>query len=291
MTDFLEISTPKGFSFRTAATGHGWYDLPPFSFDDVTGELAFVFRDAAGRPVWARVGESGSNLSVRLGRKVRDGEFIALAVRHILRMDDDLSEFYSLTKKEESLRWVAKRGAGRMLRSQTVFEDLIKTICTTNCSWSLTRTMVGNIVSELGDAAKGGANAFPTPEAVADRSEKFFREVVRAGYRAPYFPELAKNIVAGGIDPESWLDPSIPIAELKKEIKSVKGVGDYAAENLLKLLGRYEGLALDSWLRAGFAKKHNGGKKCADSKIEKFYARFGKWKGLAIWCDMTERWF
>ena len=31
---------------------------------------------------------------------------------------------------------------------------------------------------------------------------------------------------------------------MKKEIKKIKGVGDYAAENLLKLLGRYDGLAL-----------------------------------------------
>jgi hypothetical protein len=78
---------------------------------------------------------------------------------------------------------------------------------------------------------------------------------------------------------------------LKKVIKSVKGFGDYAAENLLKLLGRYDGLALDSWLRSQFYKKHNREKVCADKKIERHYKRFGEWKGLAIWCDMTERWF
>jgi 3-methyladenine DNA glycosylase/8-oxoguanine DNA glycosylase len=78
---------------------------------------------------------------------------------------------------------------------------------------------------------------------------------------------------------------------LKKELKKVKGVGDYAAENLLKLLGRYDGLALDSWLRGQFYKTHNKGRKCADKKIDKFYSKFGSWKGLAIWCDMTESWF
>ncbi|MBP7416089.1 MAG: hypothetical protein KA831_05510, partial [Pyrinomonadaceae bacterium] len=77
----------------------------------------------------------------------------------------------------------------------------------------------------------------------------------------------------------------------KKEMKKVKGVGDYAAENLLKLVGRYDGLALDSWLRAGFYKKHNKGKKCDDKKIARHYHKFGPWQGLAIWCDMTEDWF
>ncbi|MBA4186249.1 MAG: hypothetical protein H0X49_19905 [Acidobacteria bacterium] len=73
-------------------------------------------------------------------------------------------------------------------------------------------------------------------------------------------------------------------------MKQIKGVGDYAAENLLKLVGRYDGLALDSWLRSQFYKKHNAKQLCADKKIEKHYEKFGNWRGLAIWCDMTERW-
>lgn len=71
-------------------------------------------------------------------------------------------------------------------------------------------------------------------------------------------------------------------------MKQVKGVGDYAAENLLKLVGRYDGLALDSWLRAKFYKLRNAQTVCGDKEIEKFYARFDKWKGLAIWCDMSK---
>jgi N-glycosylase/DNA lyase len=122
-------------------------------------------------------------------------------------------------------------------------------------------------------------------------SESFYRDEIRAGYRSPYFVELAEAVASGKIDPESWLHSDLPTPELKKQIKNVKGIGDYAAENLLKLIGRYDGLALDSWLRAEFYKKHNKEKKCADKKIEKFYKKFGDWKGLAIWCDMTERWF
>ena len=48
-----------------------------------------------------------------------------------------------------------------------------------------------------------------------------------------------------------------PLIDLMKEMKSVKGVGNYAAENFLKLIGRYDGLALDSWTRAQFAKARN----------------------------------
>jgi len=42
----------------------------------------------------------------------------------------------------------------------------VKTICTTNCTWSATVRMVNALVGELGDPATGGeaplANAFPT---------------------------------------------------------------------------------------------------------------------------------
>jgi len=77
---------------------------------------------------------------------------------------------------------------------------------------------------------------------------------------------------------------------LIKEMKSVKGVGNYAAENLLKLIGRYDGLALDSWARAQFARAHNDGRAASDKKILRYYSRFDSWRGLVLLCDMTRHW-
>ena len=239
----------------------------------------------------ATISETEGGLRIDIPRKKYDEEKLVRDVRHILRLDDPLEEFYELTDTDQRLSWVSVSNAGRLLRSPTVFEDMIKTLCTTNCSWGLTKNMVRNIVDLLGERASDGSSAFPTPEAMASVSESFYRDEVRAGYRSPYFVEIADAVASGKIDPESWLTTELPTAELKKEIKGVKGFGDYAAENLLKLLGRYDGLALDSWLRSQFYKKHNREKVCPDKKIERHYKRFGAWKGLVIWCDMTERWF
>jgi N-glycosylase/DNA lyase len=125
---------------------------------------------------------------------------------------------------------------------------------------------------------------------MAAMPEKFYRDEVRAGYRAPYFAELAGRVATGELDVESWLTSELPTKELQREMKRVKGVGDYAAENLLKLIGRYDGLALDSWVRAKFARTRNGGRATPDKKIERYYSRFGAWRGLALWCDMTRDW-
>lgn len=288
----IEFSIEKaaGFHFETAVCGHGWYDLAPFKYDPALNRLEYVFQD--GKNVAAGyVEDRPKELRVWLANAKAKRSRIERDVRHILRLDDDMAQFYGSLSGRPELGWVPKLGAGRLLRSPTVFEDIVKTMCTTNCSWSLTKKMVENLVGKLGAPAKGGMKAFPTVTAMAAVDEKFFREEIKAGYRSPYFVELAQKIAAGELDPEALLHSELPTDELKKEIKKIKGFGDYAAENLLKLLGRYDGLALDSWLRARFYEKHNRKKVCADKKIAKHYHSFGEWQGLAMWCDMTEDWF
>jgi len=113
---------------------------------------------------------------------------------------------------------------------------------------------------------------------------------VRAGYRAPYLKELSDRVASGELNVEEWLTSDLPTSELVKKIKGVKGAGNYAAENLLKLIGRYDGLALDSWTRAKFFEIRNNGRKANDKKIARYYARFNEWRGLALWCDVTRDW-
>ncbi len=291
MTTKLILETPPDFNFKTAVYSHGWCELKPFEFDQENWRLSYVF--TGEKPLAANIVETGSSIEI----EVFDDEMsdrtktkILGDVRHILQFDEKLSDFYRLTKKEKRLAWVAKMSAGRLLRSPTVFEDLVKTICTTNCSWALTKNMTTNLVEKLGEKSAGGKRAFPTAEAMANASADFYRDEIRAGYRSNYFAELAEKVGSGKLNPETWLNSELPTKELKKEMKSVKGVGNYAAENLLKLVGRYDGLALDSWLRSQFYKKHNREIVCDDKEIEAFYEKFGDWRGLAIWCDMTEKW-
>lgn len=282
-TVFIDI--PRGFSFRATVYSHGWSELAPFALDEANWRLNYVFHDAKN-VCPAVIFEEGGRLRIDLANsKIKSAKIIA-DTRHLLRLDDDLSRFYDAISQHDRLRWVRERAAGRLMRSPTVWEDLVKTICTTNCSWALTKIMVTNLVEKLG----AEASAFPTPAAMAAMPESFYRTEIRAGYRSPYFIELAELVASGQLDPQVWLDSQLPTTELKKEMKKVKGVGDYAADNLLKLLGRYDGLALDSWLRSQFYKIHNREKACPDKKIERHYKHFGEWRGLVIWCDMTERW-
>jgi len=236
MPHSLFIDIPKNFSFRATIYSHGWCELAPFEIDEENWELRYVFQNGK-RPINGVISEDSGSLRIDLNAKPANSERIMDDVRHLLRLDDDLSGLYEAVSGNARLNWVTKRKAGRLLRSPTVFEDLVKTICTTNCSWSLTKSMVSNMVEKLGEPAGRDKRAFPTPEAMASVSSDFYRNEIRAGYRSPYFVELAESVVSGKLDPQDWLTSELPTPELKKEMKKVKGVGDYAAENLLKLRG------------------------------------------------------
>jgi 3-methyladenine DNA glycosylase/8-oxoguanine DNA glycosylase len=270
-------------------TSHGVAHLPPNRLDEERRALettvafprrrARTIRIRAGRPGFARVE------STDVG--ARDGILLAEAARHMLRLDADLSALYAAARDDPELSW-AGAGAGRMLRSPTVFEDVVKTVCTTNCAWSATVRMVTALVEELGVRAPDGRRAFPTPEAMADVGEPFYKDVVRAGYRGPYLRSLATDVAEGRLDLEELTDPELPDDEVAARLLALPGCGPYATAHMMMLVGRYSRLILDSWTRPAYARLR--GRKASDKTIERRFRRYGDYAGLAFWLFLTRDW-
>jgi 3-methyladenine DNA glycosylase/8-oxoguanine DNA glycosylase len=223
-------------------------------------------------------------------KRQRDLDEAMALMRSCLRLDEDFTEFHTACRRYPRFRWIPAVGAGRMLRAPGVFEDALKLICTTNCSWDLTTLMVRNMVDALGEPGPTGERAFPTPDALAGTTENMLRREVRSGYRAPYILAFAEAVASGGLDVESWRTSPATTEELFQEMRSVKGIGPYTAGNLLKLVGRYDHLALDSWVRGRYYRLQRGGRTVKDATIERDYLPFGKWRGLFIWFEMTRDW-
>ncbi len=210
----------------------------------------------------------------------------------MLRLNEDLCGFYTLAAQDPELSWVT-RGAGRLVRDATVFEEVVKTLCTTNCSWSATIRMVSALVELLGERAPGApetgpsGRAFPTPEAMAGVGEEFYKDVARCGYRGKYLLALARSVAGGDLDLESLdAEPEeLPDDELERRLLALPGVGPYAAAHVMMLLGRYSRLVLDSWTRPKYARL--SGQAAADAEIESRFLRYGSYRGLAFWLYLT----
>jgi 3-methyladenine DNA glycosylase/8-oxoguanine DNA glycosylase len=279
---------------------HGFAGLAPTSLDEVERTLALTIRVPRGRPRRIRISEGGRGYARLDVLGPRPGPAVLRAARdaaaHVLRLDQDLSAFYVQAKEDPDLSW-ATAGAGRMLRSPTVFEDVVKTICTTNCAWSATVRMVDALVTHLGDPALGGngplSNAFPTPAAMAAAPESFYRDVVRAGYRGAYLIALARAVDDGSINLESWASATpdvLPDLELEAALLAVRGVGPYAAAHIMMTLGRHSRLILDSWTRPKYARLGGRRNAVSDRQIERRFRRYGDFAGLAFWLYVTRDW-
>jgi 3-methyladenine DNA glycosylase/8-oxoguanine DNA glycosylase len=280
---------------------HGFAELSPMLLDESAKTLELTLRVRSGRPRRIRIqaaprARATAHVTI-LGRtpgeKAR-ADVIA-GVRHVLRLDQDLSGFYALAADDPDLTWAAT-GAGRMLQSPTVFEDVVKTICTTNCAWSATVRMVNALVEHAGEPAVGGngplTHAFPTADAMAARPEGFYRDVVRAGYRGGYLIALARSVAGGDLDLERLAGTTpeeLPDDELERALLALPGVGPYAAAHIMMTIGRNSRLILDSWTRPKYARL-TGRTTVTDAAIERRFRRYGDHAGLAFWLFLTRDW-
>jgi N-glycosylase/DNA lyase len=279
---------------------HGFAELAPLRPDEAVGTLELTIRPRRGRPRRARVGPGppgrarveilGPSAGTRVAADVEAG------VRHVLRLDQDLSGFYARAASDPELSWVTS-GAGRMLRGPTAFEDVVKTVCTTNCAWSATVRMVNALVTNLGEAAIGAGdpltNAFPTPGAMAGAPESFYRETVRSGYRGAYLIELATAAASEELDLEALAaapPEELSDDELEARLLALPGVGPYAAAHIMMTMGRNHRLILDSWTRPAYARLRGRSKLVPDATIRRRYARYGEHAGLAFWLAVTRDW-
>jgi 3-methyladenine DNA glycosylase/8-oxoguanine DNA glycosylase len=282
---------------RRTIASHGVADLPPNRIDEEAGtlEVTLLLDRVGANTIRISPGRKG-RAKVEALRGTATVVQIGAAANHVLRLDEELSPFYAAAGSDPDLSW-AVVGAGRLIRSPTVFEEVVKTICTTNCTWSATIRMVSALVEHLGDPAPGPTNgplghAFPTPEAMARKNSAFYTETVRAGYRGEYLRSLARSVASGKLDLEALGaagSDELPDDDVEAQLLALPGVGPYAAAHIMMLLGRYSRLILDSWTRPKYLRV-SGAKQAKDTTIARRFRRYGPYAGLAFWLYLTRDW-
>ena len=280
----LHLPARKPFNFTSVINSHGWRQLAPFTYDENTNTLGYTFQLSNARVVELKMRDGKDVVSVEADKLTRsEQKEVTDKVNWMFGLDMDFSDFYAASRLEPKLARAKKQALGRVLRSPTLFEDVVKTIFTTNTLWGATKNMTRKLVDEFGVALDSTNKAFPTPEAIAASNPDFIKEKIRVGYRAPAIHDLAFSVASGKYDLEALKTSSLSTLELCKELMTIKGVGPYAAANLLLILGRSDFIPVDSWALKLVSHEWYKGKPITAKEVEKRFEKWGEYKGLAFW--------
>ena len=291
--NLLRLKPPVYFNLEKTALSHGWSSLSPFSYTKNPFTLSFVM-EADGSAVDIRLVQKPKSLEAVLASskepdtktigKIRTGIIRSLG----LSMDtSELKEIAGMVDPE--FEAMVENGAGRLLRSPTLWEDAAKTLFTTNCTFSLTRKMAAALCG-ISEATPSPTNqkSFPGPETILKIPVKELKRIAPLGYRAPYLQSLADRFLNDG-DVMNMKIHSMDYMSNYKLIKSFKGFGDYAARHLTLLMGHYGKIPVDSIVTAYFRDEH--GVEDPEAFIETRYAGWGhyRWWGFYFEIEQHEK--
>ena len=284
----MVMATPPDFAFLSAVCTHGFFMLAPNRWNPPRRRLVTTITLDESTAVTVEIDATTEGVMVRsnglLGKAERAS--IRSAVRRMLRLDEDLSEFHALCRNSKTHRQAALIRFGRLLRSATLFEDMVKVICTCNVGWTQTVGMVEKIVNHWGPtAADGMSRGFPTPSRLAAVCPAELKDKARLGYRAEFIHRLARGIADGKIDLTTIEKFTGPTADLIRILCEIKGIGPYAAAHIAMLLGRYDRLAVDTEMVRFFRQKHPR-RRFAPAAVEKYYQPWRPYQFLVYWFEL-----
>lgn len=278
----LKIQIPRDYNLTRDVCSYGYFVLAPNLWDTRNHTLTRPLHLEGGPATVVLDQTSKDALRARFSRVLTPAERAEAKrlISRMLRLDE--TEAHSKGFHAVDPRW-KKSGRARLFRSPTLFEDVVKTVTSCNVAWPSTVNMNKQFVRHLG--AKG---CFPTVARMARARAGTLRGRCRVGYRDQRLIDLARIFHRGDID-EAWLEnPATPDADVFEFLKSLPGIGPYAAGNIMMLLGRYSRLAIDTeTVRHGKAALGlTGTDRQIIKELEAHYEPFGAYKFKSYWFEL-----
>jgi 3-methyladenine DNA glycosylase/8-oxoguanine DNA glycosylase len=284
----LTLETPGRFSLEKTVLLHGWVWLPPYRWNEAQRALGRWEALPSGRVVHLDIRQPrAGRVVVRVEGdppplSVAEREAVVQHVRRALSLDVDLTEFSALAKRQAPKVWrFLQDGGGRLLRGCSLYEDLVKTLFTTNAAWAYTERMTETFCCLFGRRAPSKEQpgwAFPDPVSVQRALAHQGRAPSGFGYRLAYLAALTTRVANDQIAPT--LEHPHIVATRKAEILgALPGFGPYAVNHMLVLLHHFDQLPVD---REVLAYLGVAGKPAAvqQQRIEAYRQRWGRWAFL-----------
>ena len=271
---------PEFYDLYMTCHAHGWKNLSPFSWDDERHILRFAAL-IDKHPVDIVVEQSRETIGAiitshqKLARSWKNKA--QKLVTRSLGLDIDTSELLSVSKMigPEYVKLI-KKGAGRLLRAPTLWEDAAKTLFTTNCSWSLTKKICESACSETFiQHTPSGVLPFPSPDKIAQYAADKLKEMMPVGYRARYLKPLAETFAKDSTLRKLETN-GFDYKAADKIVRQLKGFADYATAHLLIMAGYYNEIPIDTVVVSYLKRNHRVRK--PKSFINRHYRKWGKYK-------------
>jgi len=294
----LSIPVPTDYVLWRDVCSYGYFLLEPNFWDPAAKAFRRVLTlvDPASKPravtVTITQTKKAEPLTATVDSKVTNAQAteIRAQVTRMLRLDEDAAHIRAFHKLDA--RW-KKLGRGRLLRSPTFYEDVIKTVTSCNVTWPSTIAMNRRLCEHFGEAGASGLRGFPTAQQIARQRPATLRARCGIGYRDARIVELSAMFAKGklgGVPVEAFEDPATPDDQIREWLIELPGIGPYAAANILQLLGRYGHLPLDTeTVRHGRTVLGMKGPSPGIMKrVNAHFAPFGAHAFRAYWFEMWE---
>lgn len=285
----MKLKPKPPFNFDLTATH--MYLIPPAKYFDRT--FSRILRLKSGKLVHTSITSIDSvdkpELLVSTEPKISEENEreIKEKISFMFTIEDDLTEFYSIAKKDSILKHAIKDLYGLKIQTTpTLFEGLVVGFCLQWVSFQRGVEMIDCLIRRYGERVND-YYAFPTPEALAKATLKELKEC-KLGFRAERIKWISEK-VAEGLDLEEL--KSLTDHRLREELMKIKWIGEGTAEALLLWrFKRYSAFPLDVWsskIFQAFYPKLKGKKL---DKIKRYTEnRWGKYRGLAYYYLMCDR--
>ncbi len=281
----ISVTPPADFNFEATVSSHGWERLEPFSLNR-ENQVLMRIEHLPSQLACLEITYAGEiNVAVHSDTKLKekDQNYIPEFITHCFCLDWDISGWYAQVADDTAYSFLKEKRLGRLLVTPSMWENLVKTLFLTNTHARHTTAMAAKFCT-LGDSF-GEKHAFPTPEQVLAKSEDQLEKQTGMGYRAKYVYDLVEAI-ASGFDPESLRNPSLSYEDIFEKVRSLHGFGVYSASYVLKILGRFERISIDTVTRRYF-KEISGQENATDADINAYYEHFGEYKGMVAFWDVS----
>ena len=183
---------------------------------------------------------------------------------HYFALDEDYAALHRQLGRSVRLAACIACAPGIRVLHQEYFEVLLTFIISQNNNIPRITGIVARLCQAFGTPLPGGGYAFPTPEALAGRTETELAPL-RAGWRAAYLLDAAQKVADGRLS-LPVLEP-LPTPQARALLQTIRGVGPKVADCVLLYgLGRAEACPMDVWMKRAMARRFpRGMPRCAVS--------------------------